>query len=108
MDIIILFLCFFNLLLIILFIIMASKIRKLSAQSRNKVHFYVAREHDGALRLYMGKPIRCEGIFVSCRGKGGRCLGRDGDLEMYGLNENDYKDLKWEDEPLEVFINMED
>ena len=74
----------------------------------NKVHFYVAREHDGALRLYMGKPIRCEGIFVSCRGKGGRCLGRDGDLEMYGLNENDYKDLKWEDEPLEVFISMDD
>ena len=74
----------------------------------NKVHFYVAREHDGALRLYMGKPIRCEGIFVSCRGKGGRCLGRDGDLEMYGLNENYYKDLKWEDEPIEVFINMED
>lgn len=75
---------------------------------KNNIHFYVAREHDGALRLYMGKPIRCEGIFVSCREKGGRCLGRDGDLEMYGLNENDYKDLKWEDEPLEVFINMED
>ena len=73
-----------------------------------QVHFYVARETDGALRLYMGKPIRCEGIFVSCREKGGRCLGRDGDLEMYGLNENDYKDLKWEDEPLEVFVTMED
>ena len=71
-----------------------------------QVHFYVARETDGALRLYMGKPIRCEGIFVSCREKGGRCLGRDGDLEMYGLNENDYKDLKWEDEPLEVCVNM--
>ena len=74
----------------------------------NKVHFYVAREHDGALRLYMGKPIRCECIFVSCRGKGGRCLGRDGDLRMYGLNENDYKDLKWEDEPVEVFITLND
>ena len=74
----------------------------------NKVHFYVAREHDGALRLYMGKPIRCEGIFVSCREKGGRCLARDSDLEVYGLNEKDYKDLKWEDEPLEVFANMED
>ena len=74
----------------------------------NKVCFYVAREKNGALRLYMGKPIRCEGIFISCREKGGRCLGRDGDLAMYGLNENDYKDLKWEDEPLEVFINIED
>ena len=42
----------------------------------NKVHFYVAREKNGALRLYLGKPIRCEGIFVSCREKGGRCLYR--------------------------------
>ena len=74
----------------------------------NKVHFYVAREKDGALRLYMGKPIRCEGIFVSCREKGGKYLGRGSDLKMFGLNENDYKDLKWEDEPLEVFVNMED
>ena len=74
----------------------------------NKVHFYVAREKNGALRLYLGKPIRCEGIFVSCREKGGRCLGRDGDLAMYGLNENDYDDITWECEPLEVFINMED
>ncbi len=74
----------------------------------NKVHFYVARYKNGALRLYMGKPIRSEGIFVSCREKGGRCLGSNSGLAMYGLNENDYKDLKWEDEPLEVFINMED
>ena len=28
---------------------MASKIRKLSVQSRNKVHFYVARNNDGNL-----------------------------------------------------------
>ena len=39
-------------------------------EPENGVRFYVAREHDGALRLYMGKPIRCEGIFVSCREKG--------------------------------------
>ena len=74
----------------------------------NKVHFYVAREKDGALWLYMGKPIRCEGMFVSSWKKRGKRIGRGSDLKMYGLNENDYKDLKWEDEPLEVFINMED
>ena len=73
-----------------------------------QVHFYVARETDGALRLYMGKPIRCEGMFVSSWKKRGKCLGRGSDLKMFGLNENDYDDLKWEDEPLEVFINMED
>ena len=74
----------------------------------NRVRFYVARDKDCTLWLYMGKPIRCEGMFVSCLEKGGRCLGRDGDLEMFGLNENDYDDITWEDEPLEVFINMED
>ena len=74
----------------------------------NKVHFYVAREKDGVLWLYMGKPIRCEGMFVSSWEKRGKRMGRGSDLKMYGLNENDYKDLKWEDEPLEVFVNMED
>ena len=93
---------------IVMFVMFCMGYTAKQEEPENGVRFYVAREHDGALRLYMGKPIRCEGIFVSCREKGGRCLGRDGDLEMYGLNENDYKDLKWEDEPLEVFVTMED
>ena len=29
-------------------------------------------------------------------------------FENFGLNENDYKYLKWEDEPVEVFVNMEE
>ena len=74
----------------------------------NKVRFYVARDKDGTLRLYMGRPIRRESAFVSCWKEGGICMGSDSELAMYGLNENDYKDLKWEDEPLEVFVNMED
>ena len=74
----------------------------------NKVHFYVARDKDGTLRLYMGRPIRRDSAFVSCWKEGGKCIGLDSDLGMYGLNENDYKDLKWEDEPLELFVTMED
>ena len=74
----------------------------------NKVHFYVARDKDGTLRLYMGKPIRLESAFVSCWKEGGKCMGLDSDLRMYGLNENDYADITWECEPLEVFVNMED
>ena len=35
-------------------------------------------------------------------------MGFDSDLEIYGLNPDDFKDLKWEDEHVEVFINMED
>ena len=29
-------------------------------------------------------------------------------FKYFGLNENDYGNLKWEDEPVEVFLNMED
>lgn len=74
----------------------------------NRVHFYVARDKNGRLYLYLCKPIRDEFLFLSSRKKSGRCMGSDSDLKMYGLNEKDYKDLKWEDEPLEVFVNMED
>ena len=74
----------------------------------NKVRFYVARDKDGTLRLYMGKPIRLESAFVSCWKEGGKCMGLDSDLRMYGLNENDYADITWECEPLEVFVNMDD
>ena len=29
-------------------------------------------------------------------------------LKLFGLKYEDYANLKWEDEPVEVFINMED
>ena len=77
-------------------------------EPKNRVRFYVARDKTGELWLYMGKPIRGESTFVLCQEKGGKYMACDSDLKMYGLNENDYKDLKWEDEPVEVFINMED
>lgn len=74
----------------------------------NKVRFYVARGKDGILRLYMGKPIRRESSFGSCWKEGGKYIGLDSDLRVYGLNENDYADITWECEPLEVFISMDD
>ena len=74
----------------------------------NKVRFYVARDKNGRLYLYLCKPIRDEFIFLSCHKKGGRCMASYSELAMYGLNEKDYKGLRWEDEPLEVFVNMED
>ena len=72
----------------------------------DKVHFYVARDKDGGLYLYLGKPVRMTEDFIQCNG--GRTIeGAKGFLN-YGLNENDYANLKWEDEPVEVFINLED
>ena len=75
---------------------------------KNKVHFYVARDKNGALWLYIGKPIREGVIFISCLEIGGRTIGHDVVFKLYDLNKNDYKNLKWEDEPVEVFVNMED
>ena len=74
-------------------------------EPKNNVHFYVARDKDGGLYLYLGKPIRISDDFIQCNG-GNVIEGAKGFLN-YGLNENDYANLKWEDEPVEVFLNME-
>lgn len=72
----------------------------------NRVHFYVARDKNGSLFLYFGKPYREGNIFRVNKSKYIYYTG--GSLTEFGLNENDYNNLKWEDEPIEVFINMED
>ena len=70
----------------------------------NNVHFYVAKDKNGKLWLYINKPIRAKDVFVSA-------INIDlsyRNCNYIGLNKNDYADLKWDDEPIEVFINMED
>lgn len=79
------------------------KIRKM----RNKVHFYVARDKNGELWLYIGKPFRVDTRFCPSVRKRVFVLTRY-NLNSFGLNEDDYANLKWEDEPVEVFVNMED
>ena len=73
----------------------------------NKVRFYVARDKDGGLYLYLGKPFRGSSDFYGNPDKGSSLLTHF-NFEYFGLNENDYENLKWEDEPLEVFVTMED
>ena len=72
----------------------------------NRVHFYVARDKDGRLWLYIGKPIRNDVEFHPNLNKNVFVLTYY--LKHFGLNYEDYANLKWEDEPVEVFINMED
>ena len=72
----------------------------------NNVHFYVARDMDGKLFLYIGKPVRKSDEFLP--GNDGKLVVPSRKFSQCGLNKNDYADLKWEDEPVEVFINMED
>ena len=103
MSILLLFLGFLILLLII------SKIRKLSAELRNKVHFYITCEVNNRgeiLRnLWFGKPIYTEDKrFVP--DKRSRIL----DLEPFvlcKLHYSDFEDMK-NGEIREVFLNMED
>lgn len=72
----------------------------------NKVHFYVARDKNGKLWLYMGKPIRGDEMFHIDLSK--ECISITcHKFKLFGLNENDYANLKWEDEPVEVFINVD-
>lgn len=73
---------------------------------RNKVHFYVARDKDNSLNLYLGKPKRVCYYFLSCTN--GSHLAKVTHFQRFGLNYKDFKDLKWEDEPIEVFININD
>ena len=71
----------------------------------NRVHFYVARDNNGTLWLYIGKPFKGNREYHDDMSKG-VCL-LTGRLNCFKLNYEDYKDLKWEDEPVEVFINVD-
>ena len=75
-------------------------------ESKNKVHFYVARDENDELFLYMGKPFR--GINKFHPYHNGCIITSDDGLSNFGLNKDDYVNLKWEDEPVEVFLNLED
>ena len=72
----------------------------------NKVHFYVARDKNGDLWLYIGKPFRDNSVFRDDVDKKVFCLSDH--IEVYGLKYEDYDYLKWEDEPVEVFLNLEE
>ena len=75
-------------------------------KSINRVHFYVARDKNDELFLYMGKPFRSINKFHPYQN--GCIITSDDDLSNFGVNKDDYANLKWEDEPVEVFINLED
>ena len=100
--------CFISFILGAMFMFVAFCIAAMGKvqEPMNKVHFYVARDKNDNLFLYLKKPIRASNYFISR--SGGMLLLATKNFSECGLNPNDFKDLKWEDEPVEVFINMKD
>ena len=97
----------FSLLLLLVFVVefvvILSIERKIRSMPKNKVHFYVARDKNGDLWLYIGKPFRGDTEFYTSSKV--FCLVYD--LSRFGLKYEDFDSLKWEDEPVEVFLNLE-
>lgn len=101
MDILLIFPGF--ILAIIIMVIYEIKLRK----PRNKLHFYVTRDRDALLNLWINKPSR--GITTWCEEeRRSRHIAVERYFELFALNPSDYDNLKWEDEPVEVFLNLED
>ena len=54
----------------------------------------------------MVKPVRVSNEFLASHR--GWVIRAENCFSKFGLNVRDFDNLKWEDEPVEVFINMED
>ena len=83
-----------------------NKFKVKHSKKRNKVKFYVARDSDYSLWLYMGKPKKIKDDFMA--GYQCRAIAGEDYFSEFGLNEDDYYNLKCGDEPVEVFLNIED
>lgn len=86
-------------------VLMALAIANKNNKSRNKVHFYIARDKNSELLLYMGKPFR--GIDRFHSHLNGCIITSENDFSNFGLNKDNFANLKWENDPIEVFINLE-
>ena len=87
----------------------ADEVDRVYLKNRNRVHFYVARDKNGMLYLYLGKPNRIETREAFYSGAKSEMITLNTDyLKQCGFNKKDFKNLKWEDEPVEVFVNMEE
>ena len=112
---------FITFIICVIAIFMLARLISTSKQEKhvNSVHFYVARNKSGRLNLFLNKPSR-DNTFTYWMQYDFYALGNghhkwlstriveDVYFDDLGLNPDDFKDLKWEDEPVEVFLNLED
>ena len=70
----------------------------------NNVYFYVARDKYGDLYLYLSKPVRSCSCFYPnfCGG----LIASEPNFKNFDLKVEDFKDLKWDDSPVEVFLKL--
>lgn len=86
----------------------ADKVKNTSSKKINRVKFYVARDKNGLLYLYIGNPERAYSCFLANCVACVCLLEKEYDFKKFGLKADDFKNHKWEDEPVEVFVNMEE
>lgn len=71
----------------------------------NNVHFYVARDSDDKLHLWLGKPIRLNSLWSGfCSW---RIDGRFTEFRILGVYQELFRNLEWDDEPVEVYLNLD-
>ena len=80
-------------------------------EPRNNARFFVTKDSDYYYRnhpiLWIGLPRR--GDHAWCPDKMSQPLAiNEESFKNFGINIDDYKNLRWEDEPVEVFLNLED
>lgn len=70
----------------------------------NNVHFYVARDKNGDLYLYLSRLVRSGSCFYPdfCGGP----IASEPNFKNFDLKVEDFKDLKREDDPVEVFLKL--
>lgn len=80
--------------------------KKTSTIRASQAHFYVARDkYNKLLYLYLGKPIKGIDRFHACHnGCIVSCVNSC--ISNFGLNPKDFENLKFEDEPVEVFLDL--
>ena len=73
--------------------------------SHNDVHFYVTRDTNRTLELWIGKPERiCGKYWTHKSGDAVSKITDDRFINSFNLNISDFDNLTYDDEPLEVFL----
>lgn len=88
---------------IITFIVFCVKNAK-KKKFENNVHFYVARDKNGDLYLYLSKPVRSGSCFYPkfCGG----LIASEPNFKNFDLEVKNFKDINWDDGPVEVFLKL--